>query len=92
MVFASSYIFDRLLITLDSEGVFESIDVFEKLSKRYEDDADLQRAYSLLKTYFKNENPEVLNNVKATLQILKNSRKVVESGYNGGLWYSSRRR
>jgi len=90
MVLASHYVIKNMFRVLESRDVVEAKEIFKKFSVRYSDDTKLVRIYNEYSKYLKSRDPEKLDEIKSTLNRLKDIRKRETSG-GTRLWFKDRR-
>jgi hypothetical protein len=90
MILAGYYVIKNLLLVLDRGDLTESKDLFDKFSRRYLNDEELQRIFDEFNSYLKIEDSKKLDNIKAALRELGEVRKREASG-GTELWLKDRR-
>lgn len=82
MVLANSYVIEHICEALEKNKE-EGERVFKKFLQRYSEDPTLTKLYQKFRQ-------EKIDEVRESLEKLKNSRKLRVSG-SGALWYNNRR-
>lgn len=90
MVLASHYVIKSISIVLEKQDIPKGTEVCNKFSKRYSEDADLQRIFNEFKAYLETRDDGELKKIKTALKRLTSIRKSETSG-GTRLWYKDRR-
>ena len=90
MITASHYVIKNISVVLETKDLIDAREVFEKFSTRYSADRELQEIWDEFREYLQSMEDEKLDNIKSTLEKLKNIRRLETSG-GTDIWFTGTR-
>lgn len=91
MIFASHYVIEDLLHTLEGGDIEEMRKMCEKYCGRYKNDSELIRTCNMIPIDLEEIGDETLKDIKSRLKELSSARRLETSG-GTRLWFEDRRR
>lgn len=80
---ASHYVVKDIERTFESGNLDKTGEIFDKFSKRYHKDLELQKIYAEFQEYLINKDKEKLEHIKSRLHELQSIRKFETGGAHG---------